>query len=119
MPRKAAVEFKANHNLIRPVDIFTVVKRMGIKIEHYSDPQFSFPFSIKYRGEYTIFLPHGVNDCYCVARELGHIVLGHFDCPDVDTLLEDRLTPQLRSAFNRQAEVFADELSREPLAANG
>lgn len=114
MPRSVVIEFRKKYNLKRPpFDVLSIVEKTGIITEYYDHPEFNFAFSVRYGGCYRIFLPIVVGKCYhnyYAARELGHIVLGHFDHVDVDTLDEDRLTPQQRAKFRKEAEAFANEL---------
>jgi len=98
---------------IPPVSALKIAEDFNVKIHYYDHPSFAEPFTVKLNNNFIIAMPMITQDYYenyYVAKQLGHICLGHFDYPAVDTLKEDNLSDKDRKRLNSDADVFANEL---------
>lgn len=96
-----------------PVLASKIAEDLNAEIRYYDHPSFTEPFSAKLNNNFIIAIPMIAQDYYenyYVAKQLGHICLGHFDYPAVDTLKEDNLSDKDRKRLNSDADVFANEL---------
>lgn len=96
-----------------PVDVEKIADRLGIKYHYHCIPEVDYSFSLKCGNQYIIGILITGNqeaDNRAFARQIGHIVLGHFELYEIDSLEEDRLSDHNRQLLIQEAEVFADEL---------
>jgi hypothetical protein len=96
-----------------PLDLEEVADRLGIKYHYHCLSGVDFSFSIKHGSQYIIGVSITGNqeeDRRAFARQLGHIVLGHFELYDMDLLDEERLSDHDRDILIQEADVFVEEL---------
>jgi len=86
---------------------------LGIKYHYYCLTGIDCSFSVKQGNRYIIGVSITGNqeeDRREFARQLGHIVLGHFELYDMDLLDEERLSDHEREILIQEADIFAEEL---------
>ena len=96
-----------------PISASKIAEELNVEIRYYDHPCFITSFSVKVNDKYIIAMPimlHKYEENYQIARQLGHICLGHFDYPVVDTINEDKLSASERERLNHNANIFANEL---------
>jgi hypothetical protein len=96
-----------------PVSALKIAEELNVEIRYYDHPDFLKSFSVKMNNKYIIAMPimlHKYDENYHAARQLGHICLGHFDRPTVDTFEDDKLSDKEREHLNNKADIFANEL---------
>ena len=96
-----------------PLDLEEIADRLGIKYHYHCLSGVDFSFSIKHGSQYIIGVSITGNqeeDRRAFARQLGHIVLGHFELYDMDLLDEERLSDHEREILIQEADIFAEEL---------
>ena len=84
-----------------------------LKIASYYCLSDGLSFSIKHGSQYIIGVSITGNqeeDRRAFARQLGHIVLGHFELYGMDLLDEERLSDHDRDILIQEADVFVEEL---------
>jgi hypothetical protein len=91
-----------------PVDLEKVAERLGVQYEYHCEANCSF--SLKCGDRYVIGI--SITGCQdsdrqAFAQQLGHIVLGHFELYNMDSIEEDRLTDQDREKLVEEAMLFA------------
>lgn len=112
--RARAKLFIREHGIIQPpTDLEKIVKKLKILVEYCLDPDLSCPLLFKKREQYYVIMPISPTKemhQWILAKEIGHIVLGHCDIYRADTLDEDVLTPSERAILEREADIFAEEI---------
>lgn len=96
-----------------PLDLEEIADRLGIKYHYYCLTGIDCSFSVKQGNRYIIGVSITGNqeeDRREFARQLGHIVLGHFELYDMDLLDEERLSDHEREILIQEADIFAEEL---------
>jgi Zn-dependent peptidase ImmA (M78 family) len=96
-----------------PLDLEKIADRLGIKYHYHCLAGVNCSFSIKHGNRYIIGISISGNqeeDRRAFARQLGHIVLGHFELYDMDLLDEERLNDHEREILIQEADIFAEEL---------
>lgn len=96
-----------------PIISSSIANKLQIAVHHHCLPNIDFTFSFKRNNSYNlcIYLSGDNNaDNWATAKGLGHIVLGHYDIYEVDTIFETRLTDEERIILDREASIFAEEL---------
>lgn len=96
-----------------PFDLEKIADRLGIKYHYYCLTGIDCSFSVKQGNRYIIGVSITGNqeeDRREFARQLGHIVLDHFELYDMDLLDEERLSDHEREILIQEADIFAEEL---------